>query len=118
MDWEDSIVFLGVDNLDGVDEFYRKGLNLSLYKDQGVCKIYEVPGNGMIGFCTHMDKNVADKSPIITLLSDDVDGIYRKIKKTKYEIKHPPKINSDFNIYHFFLKDPEGYTVEIQKFLK
>ena len=33
------------------------------------------------------------------------------------EIPNPPKINSKFNIYHFFFKDPNGYTLEVQKFL-
>jgi len=28
-----------------------------------------------------------------------------------------PSVNERFGIYHFFLKDPDGHRVEIQKFL-
>ena len=117
MNWKGNIVFLGVDDLQEVDVFYRKELGLSLFKDQGLCRIYNIPGGGKIGFCTHMEKNIADKSPIITLLTEDVDQVYQKLKKSKYDIVKSPEHNYDFNIYHFFLKDPQGYTVEIQKFL-
>ncbi|MFW6270942.1 MAG: VOC family protein [Bacillota bacterium] len=117
MKWEDSIVFLGVEDLEKVDSFYRKVLQFSLYRDQGLCRIYEIPGGGKIGFCSHMDKNISHRAPIITLLTEQVDEVYRKVKKKEINILHPPEVNEKFNIYHFFMEDPEGYSVEIQKFL-
>lgn len=58
-----------------------------------------------------------DKSPIITFITEDVDEFYTKLISAVLEITEKPKINHKFNIYHFFFKDPNGYTLEIQKFL-
>jgi len=117
MNWQDSIIFLGAEDLEKVDEFYGNFLGLSLFKDQGLCRIYDIPGGGKIGFCSHMEKNTGDKSPIITLLTEEVDSVYQDSKNKGLEIVKKPAENKRFNIYHFFMKDPEGYCVEVQKFL-
>lgn len=116
--WEGSIIFLGTDDLDKTDRFYRNTLDLKLYKDQGLCRIYQVEGGGKIGFCSHIKVVLEEKSPIITLLTKDVDKMYDTLRHQGYKIKETPKINKKFNIYHFFVQDPNGYTVEIQKFLE
>lgn len=111
------IVFFGTDNLEETDKFYNDILGFEIYKDQGVCKIYKVSDSSGIGFCTHIEKTVKDKSPIITLLTEDVDKAYNNLVDKGYKVDNPPKKNDKFNIYHFFVKDNNGYTVEIQKFL-
>jgi catechol 2,3-dioxygenase-like lactoylglutathione lyase family enzyme len=35
---------------------------------------------------------------------------------TGVEVSGPPQSNPKYQIYHFFLKDPDGYWIEIQKF--
>ncbi len=115
--WNGFIGFFGTKNLTEADRFYVGALGLKLYKDQGVCRIYQVPGGGMVGFCQHMDVTVSGKSPILTFLTDDVDGMYQELVKAGYHPEHSPKVNEKFNIYHFFTRDPSGYMVEIQKFL-
>jgi len=117
MSWQGSIVFLGVGDIEKTDKFYRGKLGLELYKDQGLCRIYRVPEGGMIGFCTHQDVVSRQKSPIITFLTGDVDGWYEKLSQEGIKMESEPKTNPRFNIYHFFLSDPDGYTVEIQRFL-
>jgi catechol 2,3-dioxygenase-like lactoylglutathione lyase family enzyme len=32
-------------------------------------------------------------------------------------IEKRPTMNTTYNIYHFFMRDPDGYLVEIQRFL-
>lgn len=115
--WDGVISFFGTDNLEETHKFYNEILDLPLYKDQGVCRIYTVPGGGKIGFCSHMAVTHQGKSPIITLLTDDVDGVYDRLLKADYDIPEPPTENKQFKIYHFFMSDPNGYTVEIQRFL-
>jgi hypothetical protein len=58
-----------------------------------------------------------DRSPIITLVTEEVDDIYKKLIAAGVEVSGPPEYNPKFNIYHFFLKDPNGYSIEIQNFL-
>jgi catechol 2,3-dioxygenase-like lactoylglutathione lyase family enzyme len=117
MSWEGSIVFLGTNDLEETDEFYRELIGLKLYKDQGACLIYEVPGGGMLGFCEHIEIVNKANSPILTLLTNEVDKIYNKLKEADVEIESHPERNKEFDIYHFFGYDPNGYTIEIQKFL-
>lgn len=115
--YKEFILFLGTDNLKETDEFYRNVLGLKLYKDQKTCMIYKINEKASIGFCTHIKKTVEEKSPIITLIVEDVDKVYNEMESKALEIEDKPKKNDKFNIYHFFLKDNNGYTIEIQKFL-
>jgi len=112
-----SIVFFGTSDLEETNRFYHGMLGLALYKDQGLCRIYRAPGGGMIGFCTHMAVTAREKSPILTFLAEDVDGWYTSLKERGAVMEGGPKTNPRFNIYHFFLADPDGYSVEIQHFL-
>jgi hypothetical protein len=64
-----------------------------------------------------MPKIYGEKTPILTLVTENVDEMYKKITELGVDVPEKPKINQKFNIYHFFLKDPNGYTIEIQKFL-
>lgn len=117
MQWKGSIFFLGTDDLVKTDHFYREVLKLKLILDQGLCRIYEIQNGGQIGFCGHHPVSHQGKSPIITLLTDDVDQWYAYLKQQGIEVENQPQVNEKFKIYHFFVKDPDGYTVEIQKFL-
>ncbi|MTI65774.1 MAG: VOC family protein [Firmicutes bacterium] len=116
MTFDGSIVFFGTENLDNCYDFYVNTLGLTLYKDQGLCHIYDT-GEGKLGFCNHIEVINKEKSPIITLLTDNVDKVYNKIIKKGFIVDKKPNLNKQFRIYHFFIKDPNGYTVEIQKFL-
>jgi catechol 2,3-dioxygenase-like lactoylglutathione lyase family enzyme len=118
MMWDGLIVFLGTHDLLATHEFYSGLLGLPLYKDQGLCRIYTVPGGGKLGFCKHMDNVAKGNSPYITLLTDEVDAMYDRLLAAGIEVRISPKKNERFNIYHFFINDPNGYTVEIQKFLE
>lgn len=115
--YNEFIVFLGTDDLEETDNFYRNVLELKLYKDQKTCMIYKINEKASIGFCTHINKTIDKKSPIITLIVDDVDKVYNNIIDKGIEVESEPKKNEKFNIYHFFLKDNNGYTLEIQRFL-
>lgn len=114
--WDGLIAFFGTDNLRATDQFYNQVLELPLFKDQGKCRIYDVPGGGRLGFCTHLPAMQGEKTPILTLLTEDVDGIWLKLENAGMQPKQPQN-NRKFNIYHFFVPDPNGYTVEIQRFL-
>lgn len=112
-----SIIFLGTNDLKKTHEFYRKKIGLDLIKDQKVCKIYSITKGSSIGFCEHIEPTIKKKSPIITFLCSSVDQQFNKLKENGIKIEELPKINKKFNIYHFFIKDPNGYTLEFQKFL-
>ena len=117
MIFKEFITFLGTEDLEKTSRFYQNVLGLTLYLDQGVCRIFNVNNQSKIGFCEHMSIIHGEKNPILTLVTEEVDEMYRKITSSEVKIPEKPKINLKFNIYHFFLQDPNGYTIEIQKFL-
>ncbi|MFX0005274.1 MAG: VOC family protein [Promethearchaeota archaeon] len=117
MEFKEFITFLGTDDLTVTSNFYKNLLGLSLYKDQGVCLIFNINSKSKIGFCEHMQIIHNKKSPILTLVTEDVDDFYIRLIKKGASIPEKPKINQKFNIYHFFFEDPNGYTIEIQRFL-
>jgi len=111
-----TIVFLGTGNLSNTGSFYRDLIGLELFRDQGKCQIFFTAGGGMIGFCDHLQVNPGENNPIITLLTEEVDEFYEKLTELGFECTEPI-VNEKFNIYHFFTKDPDGYRLEIQRFL-
>jgi catechol 2,3-dioxygenase-like lactoylglutathione lyase family enzyme len=118
MKYDEFITFFGTNNLKLTSEFYQNILGLTIYKDQKVCLIFNINEQSKIGFCEHIPVINDEKSPIITLVTEEVDEVYKELVKIGLKISEGPKLNHKFNIYHFFFKDPNGYTIEIQRFLK
>jgi len=117
MKFNEFITFLGTHDLKKTSYFYQNILGLTIYKDQKTCLIFNINEQSKIGFCEHLPVIHDKKSPIITLVTNDVDGVYNKLIEKGLDITASPKLNKKFNIYHFFFKDPNGYTLEIQRFL-
>lgn len=117
--FEQFVTFIYVRDLHASDAFYSGLLGLSLALDQGTCRIYRVAGDAYLGICQRSDA-VAPPTPgslILTLVAQDVDGWHRYLADRGVTIEQPPQYNPRFNIYHCFLRDPDGYLVEIQRFL-
>ena len=98
-------------------DFYGNVLGLPLAADQGSCRIYRVSRGGYVGFCEHISAPDRPESVIITLLTEDVDGWHRSLESIGVIFETKPAENPSFRIYHCFLRDPNGYRIEIQRFL-
>jgi catechol 2,3-dioxygenase-like lactoylglutathione lyase family enzyme len=110
------ITFLYAQDLASTRHFYTHLLGLSLARDQGTCLIFRVTGSAFIGFCEHIQPIPTGRRVILTLISDDVDGWYQTLKDKGMKSLTQPKYHPDYHIYHFFLEDPDGYWIEIQRF--
>lgn len=53
---------------------------------------------------------------MLTLVSSDVDGWHRRLADRGVEIEAPPSLSAEFQVYSFFIRDPNGYVLEIQEF--
>ena len=113
---EQQVTFLQTKDLEGTAVFYETILELPLILDQAACRIYGVGGGAFLGFCRHLTSGEKTSGVILTLVSQDVDGWYAFLKQKGVAIEKPPQFNPKFNIYHFFLRDPNGYLIEIQRF--
>ncbi len=115
--FDQQVTFLTVSDLAKSTEFYERQLGLPLVLDQGACRIYRVSADGFIGICQTSELMKVSKDGVIfTLVSDDVDGWYDRLKTNGIVFDKPPAENRTYNIYHCFLRDPDGHLLEIQCF--
>lgn len=100
--------------------FYEHGLGLRLVRDQERCLIFQVVVGSYLGFCLSdepMDEH-RGLGLILTWLVDDVDRVYEALLKLGCDLEGPPQVSERYRIYHFFARDPNGYRLEMQRFLE
>lgn len=114
--FDQQITFLNTKDLEKTRAFYSDLLGLALVRDQGTCLIFKTTNEAYLGFCEHIETIESGRRVILTLVTDNVDEWYQRLKEKDAPILDPPKSNPKYHIYHFFLTDPNGYWVEIQKF--
>ena len=114
---DQQITFLYTANLGETRRFYEKTLGLPLALDQGACLIFQVTTDSYVGFC--QQEGASDDHPdvIFTMVTTDVDRWYDHLSTQGVHFEKPPAINPQYQIYHCFLRDPNGYLIEIQNFL-
>ncbi len=119
---DQQISFFYTNDLEALSLFYEDVLGLTLKLDQGECRIYQVTQDAYLGFCQRAEPlalaaDADDRSLIVTLVTQDVDGWYQVLRQKGIQFERPPALNEKFHIYHCFLRDPDGRLIEIQRFL-
>ncbi|MEM7737273.1 MAG: VOC family protein [Deinococcota bacterium] len=124
--YDGLIAFYPCQDLAATRDFYTRDLGLTLVREQETCLIFRVAAAGYVGFC-QLEAVLVKVEPtelpshnafIITLLSDDVEAVYKRCLELNIETEGAPRHNSKYNIEHFFAQDPDGYRIEIQRFLE
>ncbi|MBN2472484.1 MAG: VOC family protein [Anaerolineae bacterium] len=110
------VTFLYTPDLALTARFYEDVIGLELVRDQGDCRIYRVSGGGYLGFCQRADAPRQPGGVILTLVTDAVDDWYAALVARGVIFEKPPAANPKYAIYHCFLRDPNGYLIEIQRF--
>jgi catechol 2,3-dioxygenase-like lactoylglutathione lyase family enzyme len=114
---DQQVTFLYTRNLPATAHFYEEVMRLPLVLDQGNCRIYRVSDDSFLGCCQRDDAPQKPDGLIFTLVTREVDEWYRYLSQQGVEFEKPPAHNPAYNIYHCFLRDPNGYLIEIQQFL-
>lgn len=114
MKFDQHITFLPVTDLERSHAFYHDVLGLKLALDQGSCRIYAISESAFIGVCAR-DEAQATAGLIVTFVTDEVDAWHERLTDAGLPAE-PPSFNPKYNIYHFFVRDPDGHLVEIQRF--
>ena len=112
-----QITFLYTQDLEKSAFFYEQIMGFSMVLDQGTCRIYRTTTDGFLGFCQREGVLPPKDDVIFTLVSPDVDAWYEYLCAKGVEFEKPPQENHQYKIYHCFLRDPNGYLIEIQRFL-
>ena len=114
-----QITFVYVSNLARSTHFYETILGFPLALDQGSCRIFRVAGEkSYLGICERNVESQARVGLIFTLVTPDVDAWYERITEHGVTCEHEPRINDSYGIYHFFVRDPDGHLLEVQRFLQ
>ena len=115
--FDQQVTFLYCHDLRTSIAFYEETLGLEMVLDQGGCRIYRVSGDAFLGICQVREgRAVQPEGVIVTLVTADVDGWHRRLEDRGVAFETGPQAHADFNIYHCFLRDPDGYLLEIQRF--
>lgn len=115
------VSFRPVRDLAASRDFYGRDLGLPLVRDQGACLIFRVSPGGYLGVCQAGYDGREDPLPhddrwIETIVVDDVEGLHRRLLGVGADVDGPPRSNPRFAITQFFVRDPDGYRIEIQRF--
>ena len=118
--FDQQVTFLYTRDLAASARFYGDLLGLPLVLDQGPCRIYRVSGDAFLGVCQRAAAELLPATVIFTFVVNDmaaVDSWYETLTDRGVLFEKAPTLNSAYNIYHCFLRDPSGYLLEIQTFL-
>ena len=115
------ITFLDASDLARTHVFYEGVLGLRLARDQGTCRIYHGAGDAYIGFCRRDSASAvsprgATGVTVLTFVTDDVDGWFARLEAAGADVVQRPTDKPQYQIYNAFVRDPDGYLVEIQRF--
>lgn len=108
-----GIVFFATEDEDRVVDFYRDRVGAKVWLEQDGCTILR-HGEFTFGFC---ERDHTEDCGILTFYYDDRQGVDEQYEALAERATEPPSENEQYDIYHFFVDDPEGRTVEFQTFL-
>ena len=112
-----QITWVYTNDLAATGRFYADTLGLECTRNEGTACLYRTGQASYIGVCEAFDDRVVEpKGGMITLVTDDVDGWYETLKTRGAPLTGKPHRLDQFGIYTFFLKDPNGYVIEVQAF--
>lgn len=114
---DQQVTFLYTRDLAATAHFYEQIIGLDMVLDQGRCRIYRVSSTGFLGFCERAELPDTPAPLIFTIATHQVDAWYDNLRRQGVAFEKPPSFNPDYNIYHCFVRDPNGYLLEIQQFL-
>ena len=135
------VTFLDTRDLPATITFYERLLGLRLARDQGRCRIYHIAAGAYLGFCERgggpgetgdggtvgSRGGAADHASrpghvqaahevVLTFVTDQVDGWFAHLTAHGAPVVKAPADNPPYRIYNAFVRDPNGYLVEIQRF--
>jgi catechol 2,3-dioxygenase-like lactoylglutathione lyase family enzyme len=108
-----GIIFFKTRELDKIKDFYVSRIGMEIWLEQSDCVVLK-SDNLLLGFC---QSEISENQGVITFFYDNTDRVYEMYKKFRVEALAEPVVNEKYNIYNFFIRDPEGRLVEFQTFL-
>ena len=108
-----GIIFYKTNKYEEILTFYRDMIGMDVWLEQADCTILQ-HGNLLLGFCQRADVDTCGMITFYYNEQKEVDRMYVRLKDLAFD---EPRISEKYQIYHFFIHDPEGRTVEFQYFM-
>jgi len=120
--FDDVITFIYTRDIETSVDFYENRLGLECVYDYGGCRIYRASKHGYLGICNREDApaqvpQYGKRNIVFTFVTDDVDGWFARLAEKGVYPTDPPGASEKYGVYSGFITDPNGYFLEIQKFL-
>jgi len=116
-EFDGFVTFVYTHDLDRAARFYGDDLGLEMVLDEGPARIYRVADKGFLGVCVASESRPSVPQGVcLSLVTDDVDDVYGRLTGRGVRTEGPPKALPQFGVYSFFVKDPDGHLVEVQRF--
>ena len=113
-----QISWVYTEDLEATACFYAEVLGFDCCREETNARIFDVGCGASIGVCeAFADRVVEPRGGMISIVTDDVDAWYSKLKSAGTSIDAPPRHLEQFGIYTFFVNDPNGYIIEFQQFV-
>lgn len=108
-----GIVFFRTEQRGAVVDFYCERLGFETWLEQEAgCEILR-RDNLLLGFCDDTETETDGIVTVVLETEEAVDAMYDDLESVA---DHAPTVNEEFDIYHFFARDPDGRAVEVQTF--
>lgn len=119
-----AVTFLYTADLAASRAFYGGLLGLPTVLEQagGTCVIFAAAGGGaFLGVCAARGpRTIADpRSPggvVFTLVTAEVEAWHARLTAAGAAVLGPPTRSAAYDVTGFFVRDPDGYLVEVQRF--
>ena len=94
--------------------FYSEFVGLKLAMDMGWILTFISKSNptAQINILHSDEQDIDNSNVLVSIESSDVEGLYEKAQAAKMEIVYPMRIE-EWGVKRFFVKDPNGVTVNI-----
>lgn len=116
-----QVTWVYTNDLPDTARFYAETLGFEMVLDQGLCRIFRAAPHAFVGVCqVRPGRWVEPKGVVVTFVLStpgEVDAWHAKIVAKGAKPESPPFRSEAFNVYAFFLLDPNGYRLEFQAFL-
>jgi len=115
------ITWLYYRDLPAAMEFYENVMGFEMEVDQGWSKILKIRDGAYVGLVDgeHGYHRASDTKPVILCINvRDADAWHRMLIEKGLDLEEHPKESERLKVKVFMLKDPEGYTIEIQETLR
>jgi catechol 2,3-dioxygenase-like lactoylglutathione lyase family enzyme len=118
-----SVTFLYAAEPEASWRFYEEVMGLDLVQDQGACRIYAAGAGteAFLGVCRARAPRAsseprAEGGVVFTFVSPDVEGWRDFLQARGVEVPPAVEYSEAYRVTHFFLRDPAGYLLEVQRF--